>query len=46
VVKVVFPRLGRLPAPPALVVIPLVEAFEVRCGGRMPTLELVVSRGK
>jgi len=42
----VFPRLGRLLAPPALVVIPLVEAFEVGCGGRMPALELVVSRGK
>jgi hypothetical protein len=41
-----LPRLGRLPAPPALIVVSLAEALEVRCSGRMPALKLVVSRSK
>jgi hypothetical protein len=38
-----LPGLSRVSAPPALIIIPLPEALEVRCHRGVPALELVVS---
>jgi len=46
VAEEMLPRLGRLLAPPVLIVISPVEALEICYCGRMPALKLVVSRSE